>query len=141
MKRAIGVIAVAACALTAGCTQRDDLLVWKIELSSPDGSFVARADTVQNGGFGTASIDTTVFLRRANSPAPGHAVVVLECDGPVPHPYVLDNGANKGGTVHLKLHWDGPSHLSVTYDGRARKQMHETRYNGMTISLTETSDN
>ena len=45
-----------------GC--RYDPTVWKLDLRSPDGAWLASARTDQYGGFGTASIDTVVTLKK-----------------------------------------------------------------------------
>src|SRR5882757_4968540 len=90
-------IPVVLCALVFGCGTRDDRVVWKSQTQSPDGLWLAQADTVQNGGFGSAEIHTTVFLVHGSTKAELREVLVVECDGPMPHPYALDNDANKGG--------------------------------------------
>ena len=89
--------------LGTGCSNKDTLTVWRTETLSPDGLWVAIADTVQNGGFGSAKIDTSVYLRGAKDKRPPVRVLGFSCDGPVPHPYVLDNTANRGGTIGLEL--------------------------------------
>jgi hypothetical protein len=94
----------------------DDLTVWKEDFPSRDLQFVAVARTVQNGGFGSASIDTSVELHRLSG-SPGIPILELGCDGPVPRPYVLDNSANRGGTVDLTVHWVDATHLRLTYRG------------------------
>jgi hypothetical protein len=106
-----------------GCGNRDELVVWKAELLSPDGFWLATADTVQNGEFGTREIHTTVFLRRAQVKAAPQEVLVVECDGPIPHPYVLDNIANKGGCVGLTMAWATPRQLHLTYEMRWATQV------------------
>jgi hypothetical protein len=102
--------------LGPGCTSRDDLIVWQTELRSPDGDWLASADTIQNGGFGNAEIHTTVFLRGRNAKIPPQEVFVIECDGPIPHPYKLDNVANKGGCVGLTMTWLAPNRLHLSYE-------------------------
>ena len=106
------------CALVLGCGTRDDLVVWKEQTQSPDGLWLAKADTVQNGGFGSPEIHTTVFLERGNAKAEPQEVLVVECDGPMPHPYVLDNDANKGGCIGLTMAWPTAKHLDLTYETR-----------------------
>ena len=101
-----------------GCGTRDDLVVWKAQTLSPDGVWLAKADTVQNGGFGTGEIHTTVFLERENARAAPQEVLVVECDGPMPHPYALDNDANKGGCIGLTMTWFTPKQLHLTYETR-----------------------
>lgn len=102
--------------LFAGC--RDAVTtVWKASLQSPDGRWLAIAKTVQIGGPGVATIATSVSLRPLYSSGPVTIVLSFDCQGPVPRPYVLDDVANAGGTIGLKMKWLSPSHLQVQYDG------------------------
>ena len=106
--------------LVFGCRPTlDDLTVWKGELRSPDGSWIASARTIQNGGFGSADIETIVYLNQNIASRPQTEVLGFDCRGPVPRPYVLDNVANAGGTINLTMKWVTPSHLDVTYNGDA----------------------
>lgn len=106
------------CTVVLGCGTRDDLVVWKAQTQLPDGIWLAKADTVQNGGFGSAEIHTTVFLQRKNAKSKPQEVLVVECDGPMPHPYALDNDANKGGCIGLTMAWPTAKHLDLTYETR-----------------------
>ena len=127
------------CILMSGCHHVPT--IWRAELPSPDGSWVAIAHTEQNGGFGSASIETSVDLQRVdgsiNSGRPVN-VLLFECDGPAPHAYVLDN-ANAGGTIHLAMRWMSPSNLEATYDGRAQVDFQVAKIGGVQISLRDTS--
>jgi len=102
-------VVLAACKPTL-----DDLTVWKTQLTSPDGQWIASARTIQNGGFGSGDISTVVYLNRkddANSPQE-----IVDFDGgSVAHTYVLDNVANRGGGIDLVMRWAAPTHLMVTY--------------------------
>jgi len=110
IRKAIPLIVVAVCILASGCERYEDhlkesLRIWKTEVRSPDGSWIASAETVQNGGFGSAAIQTTVYLKQANVPGSLTAVLDFWCEGPAPRPYVMDNTANAGGTIHLTMNW------------------------------------
>jgi len=59
--------------------------------------------------------------------------------GPTPHPYVLDNNANAGGTINLKMKWLDSSHLEVTYDGHADLDFEVAGYGGVDISVRNVS--
>jgi hypothetical protein len=98
----------------AGCGSSNT--IWREELRSPDGLWVASADAVQNGGFGSASIQTQVYLETATGSKARKEVLGFSCEGPAARPYVLDNVANKGGTIGLEMKWVDPSHLEVTYE-------------------------
>lgn len=107
------------CLAFSGCTTKDDLIVWKATFPAPDGQNIATAGTVQNGGFGTASIETSVYLAPEGHSDQPTQVIGLSCNGPMRRPYTLDNVANAGGSVDLQVHWVGPTRLVVTYRGEA----------------------
>jgi hypothetical protein len=109
--------------------------VWHAEVPSPDGSWIAIAETVQNGGFGTASIATTVSLKLTRSSNAPVMVLAFACMGPVPRPYTLDNVANAGGTINLQMKWLTPSHLDVTYSGHPELNFQAVKLWGADISL------
>jgi len=123
----------------SGCVSRDDSTVWKVAVSSPDQQWVASADTVQNGGFGSALISTSVYLRRTGESGPPVTVLALSCQGPIPHPYVLDNVANAGGSIHLSMQWLDGSHLRVTYDAHPSVIFHAARFHDVNISVADLS--
>jgi len=56
-------------------------------------------------------------------------------EGPAARSYVLDNAANKGGTIDLDMKWVSPSHLEVTYNGRASINLQLPNYDGVEVSL------
>ncbi len=113
-------------------------MVWKATAPSPNGRWVATADTVQNGGFGSADIYTTVNLKRLGDDSGPVDIIGIDSRArPIPHPYVLDNVANKGGSIDLTMTWETPSHLRVTYTDQActdvRRQL--TKYAEVNITL------
>jgi hypothetical protein len=65
-------------------------------------------------------------------------VLAFDCPGPALRPYVLDN-ANAGGTIDLTMKWLTPSHLQVTYDGRADLYFQAVRYDGIDVSVQDLS--
>jgi hypothetical protein len=117
----------------AGCGSSNT--IWREELRSPDGLWLASADAVQNGGFGSASIQTQVYVEGANGSKPRKEVLGFSCEGPAARPYVLDNVANKGGTIDLEMQWVSPSHLEVKYNGRASINLQIPNYDGVEVSL------
>jgi hypothetical protein len=124
----------------SGCVSKEDLTVWKAQVASPDGSLLASADTVQNGGFGAAGVDTSVYLSGAGNSSPPVPVLGFSCDGPVPRPYKLDNIANKGGTIDLTMKWITSSHLHVTYRGQPDLYLQTVRSGGIDITLQHLAD-
>jgi hypothetical protein len=133
----ISLIALGACLLEIGCAAPT---VWHAEFPSPDGHWIAIAETVQNGGFGTASIDTTVSLKLTHSSNASMMVLAFACMGPVPRPYTLDNVANAGGTINLQINWLTQSHLDVTYSGHPDVYLQTVKLWGAHISLRNLSD-
>jgi hypothetical protein len=92
MRKPISLIIVAVCLLGFGCEYST---VWKAEVRSPDGSWIASARTVQGGGPGTAHLDTIVYLQQINSSGTpfGTPLEVLgfSCENnSVPRPYTLE---------------------------------------------------
>lgn len=59
-----------------------------------------------------------VYVRRSLDPKSTKAILAFSCEGPAPHPYVLDD-ANAGGTIHLSVKWATPKRLEASYDGHA----------------------
>jgi hypothetical protein len=108
------------------------------EVRSPDGLWIASARTIQNGGFGSAHIDTIVYLKQSNVSQPPTEVLGFSCLGPAPRPYVLDN-ANAGGTIDLTMKWITPSHLDVTYDRHPNLSFQVVKYGGINISVRDLS--
>jgi hypothetical protein len=130
---------VIGCLAATACVKKDDLIVWKAEATSPDGKWLASADTVQNGGFGSAHVDTSVYLKRTGSSQPPREVLVFTCHGVVPHPYVLDNAANHGGTIDLTMTWVTPTHLHVTYGAHPDIDLQIVKYAGVEITAQDLS--
>jgi hypothetical protein len=129
------------CCGLQGCTTKDALTVWKAAFPAPDGSYIATADTVQNGGFGSGSIETSVYLARAGQNYRPVEIIGLSCNGPMPHPYVLDNVANAGGSVNLTVKWIAPTHLHVTYRGPAEITFQAVKFGHIVITLENLSQN
>lgn len=121
-----------------GCSKRDPT-VWKTEVLSPDSQWVASASTEQNGGFGNAYIGTGVSLQKRGASGPPTTVLFLSCSGPMPRPYVLDNVANAGGSIHLSITWVSPSHLHVSYDSNPTVIFQQLRVGSIDITLEDRS--
>lgn len=134
--KAISIIIIGVCVLVSGC--QDAPTIWMAEVRSPDGLWIASARTIQNGGFGSAHIDTIVYLKQSNVSQPPREVLRFSCLGPAPRPYVLDN-ANAGGTIDLTMKWVTPSHLDVTYDRHPDLYFQVVKYGGINISVQDLS--
>jgi len=83
--------------LFAGCRES---AIWTSESRSQDGTWIATAQTVEYGGFGTGAVETTVEIRRSNGSGPPERVLAF---------------ADGGREIGLKMHWEGSSHLEVVY--------------------------
>jgi hypothetical protein len=130
------------CLFTFGCSGLHNSTVWRQEFPAPDGRWIAIAHTEQDGGFGSADIETGVDLKRSDSTVnQGKPTNILEisCNGPVPHVYTLDNKANAGGTVGLTLKWLTAHHLEMTYDGSGSLNFQVVRLADVDISLHDLS--
>lgn len=133
----ISLIIIGVCVSSSGC--RDAPTIWTAEARSPDGLWIASARTIQNGGFGSAHIDTIVYLKWTEDSKPPQKVLGFSCDGPAPRPYVLDNVANAGGTINLTMKWVTPSHLDVTYDKHPDLYFRVVKFAGIDISVHDLS--
>ena len=132
---------VLLCLLATGCRRRDVPTIWRSEVRSPDGAWIAMAHTEQDGGFGSAWIGTYIDLKRTNGTVnrgEPFNVLAFDCPGPARHAYVLDD-ANAGGTIDLHMRWATPSNLEVTYDGKATVNLQVARFAGVSISLGDMS--
>lgn len=136
---AIPLLILGACLLSFGCAPPT---VWRAEVRSPDGHYIAIARTIQNGGFGSAGISTVVSVKPTVFSNPPTEVLEFSCKGPVPRPYTLDNNANAGGTINLAMKWLTPTHLEVSYDGsNGTLEFQAVRYQGIEISLRDLASN
>ena len=134
--KAISPVVIGVCLLASGC--QDAPTIWMTEVRSPDGLWIASARTIQNGGFGSAHIDTIVYLKQSTVSNRPTEVLRFSCLGPAPRPYVLDN-ANAGGTIDLTMKWVTPSHLDVTYDRHPNLYFQVAKYGGIDISTRDLS--
>lgn len=119
--------------LTACKPTLDDLTVWKTQLTSPDGQWIASARTIQNGGFGSGDIGTVVYLHRKGDTRPPQEIIEFD-GGAVAHSYVLDNVANRGGGISLALRWVTPTKLVVTYKSNPRIELQVVKFQDVEIT-------
>lgn len=120
---------------SAGCAKKADLVVWREKVASPNGSWIASAETIQNGGFGSGYVETSVYLKRKNDRQSLYSILGFSTNGPVPHPYVLDNTVNAGGTIDLEMRWVGPLHLLVTYSGNPHINLETVKLQDVIITI------
>jgi hypothetical protein len=101
---------------------------WSTESQSPDGRWLAMAQTVQAGGFGTSTTTTDVSLKwTKGSDRPETILVFVHDPSSVPD------------SIHLSMNWVAPSHLEVTFDGHPRINFQVVKYGDVEISLRDLS--
>jgi hypothetical protein len=93
--------------LAAGCD--DVATTWSAESRSPDGLWLATAQSQQWSGPGTAYDATTVYLKWIKGSQPPTQVLLFS------HQYA---------TMSLNMEWLTPAHLEVTYGVSARPGDH-----------------
>lgn len=106
----------------SGCGGVDT--IWSTQLRSPDGRWLAIAETVENSGFGTGSVETSVDLKWTDGSESPKDILVLIHD-----PYSTPK------TLNLSMKWVTPSHLDVTYSGKASVALQVVKYGDVDISL------
>jgi hypothetical protein len=127
-------VAFVALTLLAACND-DDPTVWRKNVPSPDGAWVATARTDQWGGFGSAYIETTVSLRKVDGTVNGGKpfdVFDYPSDGPLPKPYVL---SDENADPDLRLIWLGSSHLKIEHPTEIIPDLEVARYSNVDISF------
>lgn len=109
------------CACYFGCPQ-DVQTIWSAEARSLDGLWLATAQTIQHSGPGTAGIETRVYLQFvSNTPT-----MILEFS---------HDDQDASPTINLAMKWVSPSHLEVTYNGRANLDFQAVKCGGVDISV------
>jgi hypothetical protein len=115
-------VAVASVLLLDAC---NDPTIWSTECRSSDSAWVATAHTVEHGGFGTAGVETIVEVKRPGSSSSPVRVLAF---------------ADSGLAIHLRMNWDGPTHLSVVYDSDPQMLYYQVvKTSGIEISVQNLS--
>jgi hypothetical protein len=128
-RKAIFFIIVAVLAFGSGC---GPATIWSSEARSPDGLWLASAHTLEISGFGTGGYVTDVELTRTNVSKPPQPILSFWHDPSLASP-------QSGATINLTMKWTTPTHLDVTYDGRADIGLQVVRYANLEISLHDHS--
>jgi hypothetical protein len=119
-----------ACVLGCGSPDGDVATTWSAETKSPDGHWLATAQSQQWGGPGTAYDATMVFLKKLDSSDPPRKVLQFS------HQY---------GTMNLEMKWLTPTRLGVMYAPSARAGDHVNidfqiaKFDGIEISIQDLS--
>jgi hypothetical protein len=122
----ISVSAVLICVLVSGC--RDVATIWSAQSRSPDGQWLAKAQTDQYGGPGTAGVQTNVSLERTSDS--DHPADILSFSNETAYPL---------GITNVEMRWLTPSHLEVGYKGHASLDFQVVKFGGIEISVRDLS--
>jgi hypothetical protein len=125
----IAILLIVGVCVLEGC--RDVATIWSAEARSPDGNWLASANTEQHGGPGTAGVETIVYLKQTNVSRLPAAVLSFFHDPSMP--------SQSGKTINLTMKWATPTHLEVTYDGHADLGLQVVKYSGIDISVRNLS--
>jgi hypothetical protein len=126
---------LAAVAMALGCN--NDPTVWKKDIPSPNGAWVATTRTRQWGGFGSAWVETTVSIRKLDGTVnKGKPFDVLSYPGggPIPKTYVLSD-ANLD--PDLQVSWLTPTHLQIAHRSAINPDLQVIRFSHVDISFAK----
>jgi hypothetical protein len=132
--RSVGVVTIFA-ALAMPLGYHDDPTVWKKDIPSPTGAWVATARTKQWGGFGSAWVETTVSIQRVDGTVNhGNPFDVLSYPGggEIPKTYVLSD-ANVD--TDLQVTWLTPTHLQIAHRSAINPDLQVIRFSDVDISF------
>lgn len=127
-----GIAGVATLALLVGCYYSPT--VWKQDVRSPDGVWIATARTDQEGGFGSAWVETTVSIRKVNrtvNRGKPFDVFSYPGGGSIPKSYVL---SNQNADPDLQITWLTPRHLQITHLSPVSPDLEVVRFADIDIS-------
>lgn len=119
----------------SGCRQiGHDPVVWKTEVRSPDGTWIATARTDQWGGFGTARVETTVSIRKVDGTV-NHGepfgILSFPDGGGISKAYTLsDDNADRS----LDVRWTSPKHLEITHTSAINPDLEVVRFSDVDIT-------
>lgn len=110
-----------------GCRGGSEKL-WAANVKSPDGKWVAKAQTVAQSGFGTGYIGTKVYLNWTEGSQPDVQILGLSYEYEIPR-----------GITNVDMKWITPEHLDITYKGNASVVFQAIKCGGIDISIRDTS--
>jgi len=118
------VMSLCACLWLIGCKNAP---TWTAEAKSPDQKMIAKAETVDNGGFGTGFTQTAVFLNWVTGSQKPKLILSFS-DGP-----------NVPGGMNVGLNWLSNTHLELVYRGARPIDFEAVRCDGIDISVRDLS--
>lgn len=125
--KAFSLLLMAGCLLTLGCRRNVDT-IWRAEAPSPDGQWLASAQTDQRSGFGTDGATTAVYLRPGNGSRPPVQVLSFS-----------QNEHAQTSLIDLKMNWIDGKHLDVSYKNHPNLDFQAVKYAGVDISVQDLS--
>ena len=112
------------CLAMSSC--KDSEQIWSAEAKSPDNNFVATAQTLQPGGWGTGS--------------PAQTIVALNWTTGSQKPTVIFTFVGKpedAGSMNVGMNWLTPTHLELTYRGHPIIEFQAVKCYRVDISIRE----
>jgi hypothetical protein len=103
--------------------------IWTAEVKSPDGQWLAKAQTDQRSGFGTDGTVTAVYLQPSNGAR--SPVLILAFS---------QNQNAQTSLIDLKMKWVDGKHLEVSYKEHPDLDFQAVKYAGINISVRDLSD-
>lgn len=114
-------------ALSIGCKSGSQA-IWHSESRSPDGQWLASAQTVAQSGFGTGYIGTKVYLNWTKGSQSAVQVLGLSYEFEVPR-----------GITNVEMMWLTPSHLEIDYKGNPTVTFQAIKCGGIDITTRDLS--
>jgi hypothetical protein len=127
LRSAFSVLAIGSCLMAFGCRKGVET-IWTGKAKSPDGQWVAKAQTDQRSGFGTDGATTAVYLQPSNGAR--SAVQVLSFS---------QNQNAQTSLIDLKMNWTDGTHLKVSYKAHPNLDFQAVKYAGIDISVQDLS--
>ena len=117
--------ALMLCFTAVGCD--NTRIIWSTEAHSGNGKWIATAQSVRHSGPGNKDVETKVYLTSLST---GKKVEVL---GFAHDPTLISN------TIDLKLTWQAPTRLQVTYTNHPKIYLQQTEVGEVMIAAEERS--
>jgi hypothetical protein len=120
-------IVIGLCIVLSSCGGNSET-IWSAEAKSPNGKWLAQASTLQSSGFGTADVETGVYLKWVAGAHPPTMILGFS-----------DNSAYPSGATNVKMRWITNSHLDVMYGAGATLNFQAIKAGGIEITAGEST--